>query len=66
LILKLRGLPFRLSSFPALEEYGVTLTQAEAALDRAIEELEAELASGRTAEFKGKIPRPGFFSARGG
>ena len=55
-VVKLRALPFRPSSFPALEEYGVNLAQAEAALAAATKELEAEFASGKMTEFKGKLP----------
>ena len=55
-VVKLRALPFRPSSFPALEEYGVTLAQAEAALAGATQGLEAEFASGKMSEFKGKLP----------
>ncbi len=55
-VVKLRGLPFRPSSFPALDDYGVTLPQAEAALAGATKELESEFASGKMAEFKGKLP----------
>jgi antitoxin component of RelBE/YafQ-DinJ toxin-antitoxin module len=55
-VVKLRALPFRPSSFPALEEYGVTLAQAEAALAGATQELEAEFTSGKMSEFKGKLP----------
>ncbi len=54
-VVKLRALPFRPSSFPALDEYGVTLAQAEAALVSATNELEAEFASGKMTEFKGKL-----------
>ncbi len=55
-VVKLRALPFRPSSFPALEEYGVTLAQAEAALAGATQELAGEFASGKMSEFKGKLP----------
>ncbi len=55
-VVKLRALPFRPSSFPALEEYGVTLAQAEATLAGATRELETEIASGKMTEFKGKLP----------
>ncbi len=54
-VVKLRALPFRPSSFPVLDEYGVTLAQAEAALVSATNELEAEFASGKMTEFKGKL-----------
>jgi addiction module RelB/DinJ family antitoxin len=55
-VVKLRALPFRPSAFPALEDYGVTLAQAEASLASATRELEAEFASGKMVEFKGKLP----------
>jgi addiction module RelB/DinJ family antitoxin len=38
-MVKLRGLPFRPSDFPALDEYGVTLGQATAAEDAALAEI---------------------------
>jgi len=44
-MVKLRGLPFRPSDFPALDEYGVTLAQATVAEDAAL----AEIASSREA-----------------
>ena len=56
-IIKLGGLPFRPSAFPVLEEYGVTLEQAEAAADKSIKEFEAERKAGRTQIFTGKLPR---------
>jgi len=37
-MVKLRGLPFRPSDFPVLDEYGVTLAQATAAEDSALAE----------------------------
>jgi hypothetical protein len=40
-----RALPFRPSEFPALEEYGVTVLEAEAAVTRTI----AEIQTGRRA-----------------
>jgi hypothetical protein len=49
------GLPFRPSQYPALEEYGVTLEQAEAAEAEAREELAADRKAGRLVEFKGKL-----------
>jgi hypothetical protein len=39
-----------------LEEYGVTLAQAEAAENRAIKEIEAERRAGTLIEFTGKLP----------
>jgi addiction module RelB/DinJ family antitoxin len=41
-MVKLRGLPFRPSDFPVLDEYGVTLAQATAAEDAALAEIAAE------------------------
>jgi addiction module RelB/DinJ family antitoxin len=54
-IVRLRGLPFRPSEFPALEEYGATLDEAEAAEDAALKELAADRRAGRVREFKGKL-----------
>jgi addiction module RelB/DinJ family antitoxin len=55
-LVKLRALPFRPSEYPVLEEYGVTLAQAEAAENRAIKEIEAERRAGTLIEFTGKLP----------
>ena len=55
-VVKPRALPFRPSSFPGLEGYGVTLAQAEAALAGATKELEAEFASGKMAELSPVFP----------
>jgi antitoxin component of RelBE/YafQ-DinJ toxin-antitoxin module len=57
-VVKLGGLPFRPSEYPALDEYGVTVTQAEAALIPVSKELDAEFKSGKMVEFKGKLPSP--------
>jgi addiction module RelB/DinJ family antitoxin len=54
-MVKLRGLPFRPSDFPALEEYGVTLAQATAAEDRALDEIRASRKAGRLKTFTGKL-----------
>ncbi len=56
-MVKLRGLPFRPSDFPALDEYGVTLAQATAAEDAVIKEFAAERKAGKTVMFTGKLPR---------
>ena len=56
-IIKLRGLPFRPSAFPALEDYGATLEEAKAATDRAIAEIESDRKAGRVQTFTGKLPR---------
>ena len=50
------GLPFRPSSYPALEEYGVTPAQAEAALAPITKELRQEFEAGQMVEFKRKLP----------
>ena len=55
-LVKLRALPFRPSEFPALEEYGVTLAEAEAAENKAVHQIQAERKAGRLLEFKGKLP----------
>jgi len=54
-MVKLRGLPFRPSDFPALEEYGVTLAQATAAEEAALAEIAASRKAGRLASFTGKL-----------
>ena len=55
-LVKLGGLPFRPSTFPALEEYGATVADAQAAEARAREELDADEKAGRLVAFKGKLP----------
>ena len=55
-LVKLGALPFRPSSFPALEEYGATVADAQAAEARAREELDADERAGRLVTFKGKLP----------
>jgi len=54
-MVKLRGLPFRPSDFPALEEYGVTLAQATVAEDSALAEIASSRKSGRLKAFRGKL-----------
>ena len=39
-LVKLGALPFRPSTFPALDEYGATLADADAAEDRALKEIQ--------------------------
>ena len=53
---KLGGLPFRPSSFPAADEYGITkeeMSRAEKVMDK---EIEAAKKAGTLVEFKGKLP----------
>lgn len=52
----LRGLPFRPSTFAALEEYGATPEEADAAENRALKELKADRKAGKVVEFTGKFP----------
>lgn len=54
-MVKLRGLPFRPSDYPALDEYGVTLAQATAAEDAALKEIAAERKAGKLKVFAGKL-----------
>jgi addiction module RelB/DinJ family antitoxin len=54
-MVKLRGLPFRPSDFPALDEYGVTLAQATAAEESALAEIQAARKAGRLKAFNGKL-----------
>ena len=54
-MVKLRGLPFRPSGFPAWEEYGVTLSQATTAEDAALAEIAVSRKAGRLAPFTGRL-----------
>ena len=54
-MVKLRGLPFRPSDFPALDEYGVTLAQATVAEDSALAEIALSRKAGKLAPFTGKL-----------
>ena len=54
-MVKLRGLPFRPSDFPALDEYGATLAQATAAEDTALAEIKAVRKAGKLKPFAGKL-----------
>jgi addiction module RelB/DinJ family antitoxin len=51
-MVKLRGLPFRPTDFPALDEYGVTLAQATAAEDSALAEINAARKAGKLKTFQ--------------
>jgi hypothetical protein len=48
-------LPFRPSQFPALDEYGATLAQADAAEASALKEIKAGRKAGKVFEFTGKL-----------
>ena len=54
-LVKLRALPFRPSSFPALEDYGVTLAEADAAEEKALRELARDRKAGKVIPFAGKL-----------
>lgn len=54
-MVKLRGLPFCPSDFPALDEYGVTLAQATAAEDAALAEVSLFRKAGNLQTFTGKL-----------
>ena len=55
-LIKVRGLPFRPSNFPALEEYASTTEQAPLAEAGARRELDADERAGKLMPFKGKLP----------
>jgi addiction module RelB/DinJ family antitoxin len=54
-MVKLRGLPFRPSDFPSLDEYAVTLAQATSAEDAALAEIAASRKSERLEPFTGAL-----------
>jgi addiction module RelB/DinJ family antitoxin len=54
-MVKLRGLPFRPSDFPALDEYAVTLAQAGLAEDTALAEIAASRETGGLKPFTGAL-----------
>lgn len=54
-MVKLRGLPFRPSDFPALDEYDVTLAQATEAEDAALAEIASSCESGGLRPFAGAL-----------
>ena len=54
-MVRLGGLPFRPSEFPALEEYAATLKQAEAAEEAALTEIKTARKAGKLTEFSGKL-----------
>jgi addiction module RelB/DinJ family antitoxin len=50
------ALPFRPSTFPALEEYGATLAEAQQAEAQARKELQRDEKQGKLIVFDGKLP----------
>lgn len=54
-MVKLRGLPFRPSDFPALDEFGVTLREATEAEDVALAEIAASRKTGKLVAFTGQL-----------
>jgi addiction module RelB/DinJ family antitoxin len=54
-MVKLRGLPFRPSDFPALDDYGVTLAQATVAEESALAEIAFSRKAGKLEKFTGKL-----------
>ena len=54
-MVKLRGLPFRPSNFPALDEYGVALAEATQAEDAALAEIASSRKTGRLKTFTGSL-----------
>ncbi len=54
-LVKLRGLPFRPSAYPVLEEYGATLAEAEAAETVALKQIQADRKAGKVSRFTGKL-----------
>ena len=54
-MVKLRGMPFRSSDFPALDEYGVTLAQATVAEDSALAEIASSRQAGTLEPFTGSL-----------
>src|SRR5439155_3553504 len=51
-MVKVGGVPFRPSTYPALADYGVTLAEAEAAEAQARDELDTDEKAGKLLEFK--------------
>ena len=55
-LVKLGALPFRPSTFPALDESGATLADADAAEERALKEIQSDIKAGKVVRFNGKLP----------
>lgn len=54
-MVKVRGLPFRPTTFPALDEYGATLDEAKAAERAALKEIRRDRKAGKVSRFIGRI-----------
>jgi addiction module RelB/DinJ family antitoxin len=54
-LVKVGGLPFRPSNFPALGEYGATLAEADAAEAQALKEIKSERKAGRVFKFTDEV-----------
>ncbi len=54
-MLRVGGLPFRPSEFPALDEYGVTVEEAARAVESAKAEIRRDQKAGRLKPFKGSL-----------
>lgn len=54
-MVKLRGMPFRPSNFPALDEYGATLAEATLAEDSALAEIASSRKAGKLKAFVGRL-----------
>jgi addiction module RelB/DinJ family antitoxin len=54
-IVRARALPFRPSEFPALDEYGATVEEAQRAVERAKDEIERDRKAGKLVAFKGRL-----------
>lgn len=54
-MVRLRAVPFRPSEFPALEEYGASLAEADAAEQAALKEIRRDRAAGKVHRFNGKL-----------
>ena len=55
-LVKMGRMPFPLSANPVLDEYGVTEDEADRAIAKAMQEVEADDKAGQLVEFKGKLP----------
>jgi len=53
-LVKMGRMPFPLSANPVLDEYGVTEEQADRAIAKAMQEIEADEKAGRLMELKDK------------